>query len=173
MDTLHHNHQEWIHVDGRYNECLRRTCPFDSVTSLNFATGGRINIFGIGIPSNVNSLTINNVHLLVNCVFGGLFNRDENDAFQLWSLLGSQLSNDEGGIFLLNKCQNLERLSMQGATLCLVHGDTQQTLREVPGSQAMLMKMVRLLPALRWLESDLTPENVAILQQERPEITFV
>jgi len=39
--------------------------------------------------------------------------------------------------------------------------------------QDMLMKMVRHHPTLRWLRSDLTPENVAILQQERPDITFV
>ena len=35
------------------------------------------------------------------------------------------------------------------------------------------MKMVRLHPTLKWLRSDLTAENVAILQQERPDVTFV
>jgi hypothetical protein len=37
----------------------------------------------------------------------------------------------------------------------------------------MLIKMVRLHPTLRWLRSDLSEENVAMLKQERPEITFV
>jgi hypothetical protein len=35
------------------------------------------------------------------------------------------------------------------------------------------MKTVRLYPTLKWLRSDLTAENVAFLQQERPGITFV
>jgi hypothetical protein len=35
----------------------------------------------------------------------------------------------------------------------------------------MIMKMVRRHPALKWLRSDLA-ENVSILQQERPDITF-
>ena len=42
-----------------------------------------------------------------------------------------------------------------------------------PVRQEMLIKMVRLHPTLRWLRSDLTKENIAMLQQERPEITFV
>lgn len=36
-----------------------------------------------------------------------------------------------------------------------------------PLSQAMLMKMARRIPNLRWLKSDLTtPKNIAILEQE-------
>lgn len=42
-----------------------------------------------------------------------------------------------------------------------------------PIPQGMLMKMVRNLSRLRWLRSDLSPENIAILHQERPEVTFV
>lgn len=37
----------------------------------------------------------------------------------------------------------------------------------------MLIKMVRLHPTLRWLRSDLTEENVAMLKQERPDQTFL
>jgi hypothetical protein len=33
-------------------------------------------------------------------------------------------------------------------------------------------KFVRCTPTLRWFRSDLTPENVVLLQAERPEITF-
>ena len=40
-------------------------------------------------------------------------------------------------------------------------------------SQAMLIKMVRNHPTLRWLRSDLTEENITMLQRERPDITFV
>jgi hypothetical protein len=35
-----------------------------------------------------------------------------------------------------------------------------------------LLKFVRNTPTLRWFRSDLSPENVAILQAERPEVTF-
>jgi hypothetical protein len=38
--------------------------------------------------------------------------------------------------------------------------------------QVGLVKFVRNTPSLRWFGSDLTPENVAILQAERPEVTF-
>lgn len=42
-----------------------------------------------------------------------------------------------------------------------------------PFSQVGLMKFVRAAGNLRWFRSDLTAENIAILQKERPEITFV
>jgi hypothetical protein len=38
--------------------------------------------------------------------------------------------------------------------------------------QIGLVKFVRNTPSLRWFGSDLSPENVAILQAERPEVTF-
>jgi hypothetical protein len=38
--------------------------------------------------------------------------------------------------------------------------------------QIGLVKFVRSTPSLRWFRSDLSPENVAILQAERPEVTF-
>jgi hypothetical protein len=38
--------------------------------------------------------------------------------------------------------------------------------------QFNLAKFVRNTPSLRWFRSDLSPENVAILQAERPEVTF-
>jgi hypothetical protein len=39
-------------------------------------------------------------------------------------------------------------------------------------SQEMLMDFVRSAPSLQWFRSDLTPENVAMLQRERPGVTF-
>jgi hypothetical protein len=38
--------------------------------------------------------------------------------------------------------------------------------------QIGLIKFVRNTPSLRWFRSDLSPENVAILRAERPEVTF-
>ena len=42
-----------------------------------------------------------------------------------------------------------------------------------PFSQNMLIKLVRHHPTLRWLRSDLTDENIAMLNEERPEVTLV
>jgi hypothetical protein len=39
--------------------------------------------------------------------------------------------------------------------------------------QIGLVKFVRNTPSLRWFGSDLSPENVAILRAERPEVTYV
>lgn len=43
---------------------------------------------------------------------------------------------------------------------------------EAPLSQDAIIMTVRRTPSLRWLRSDLTEEYVAMLQKERPEITF-
>lgn len=83
------------------------------------------------------------------------------------------LSNDNdavNGSYILSHCQHVERLSMKNATWSTSYRNQAETY---PIPQEMLMKMVRRHAALRWLRSDLTEENLAILQQERPEITFV
>jgi hypothetical protein len=38
--------------------------------------------------------------------------------------------------------------------------------------QEVLIKFARLAPKLRWFCSDLTPENVAMLKEERPDVEF-
>jgi hypothetical protein len=75
--------------------------------------------------------------------------------------------------------KNLKRLSMKNTAWCTCHydnfGPTSGDSDEPPQpiSQAMIIKLVRHHPSLRWLRSDLTQENIATLQQERPDITFV
>lgn len=65
-------------------------------------------------------------------------------------------------------CRRLKRLSMKNATwIC------QDMSAPEPLAQGAIIKMVRRHPTLRWIRSDLTEENVAMLKQERPEITFV
>jgi len=71
--------------------------------------------------------------------------------------------------YLWMHCGRLERLSMKNASWELFPGVTSPQ----PFSQDMLIKMVRHHPTLRWLRSDLTAENVAMLKREKPEITFV
>lgn len=44
--------------------------------------------------------------------------------------------------------------------------------RAKPIPQAALMTFVRRTPSLRWFRSDLTAQNVALLQAERPDIIF-
>lgn len=75
------------------------------------------------------------------------------------------LASDRFDCYLLMKCSRLECLSIKGATLMAYGND--------PLPQGVLVNMVRRHPTLRWLRSDLTAENIAMLKQERPEITFV
>jgi hypothetical protein len=71
--------------------------------------------------------------------------------------------------YLLMECTSLDSLSLKGATVLRdEYGDETEPL-----SQDALIKMVRGHSTLRWLRSDLTLENVAMLKQERPDITFV
>jgi hypothetical protein len=68
---------------------------------------------------------------------------------------------------MLMRCKHLERLSIKNST----YFQNGKEVQLVP--QGMIIKFVRHTPTLRWLRSDLTEENVAMLQQERPAITFV
>jgi hypothetical protein len=72
---------------------------------------------------------------------------------------------DGVNMFMLMLCTRLERLSIKDTTYTY--------LNTLPVTQEMIVKLVRHTPTLRWLRSDLTEDNVAILQQERPDITFV
>jgi hypothetical protein len=49
--------------------------------------------------------------------------------------------------------------------------DEASDVRPIP--QHAIAEFVRRAPNLRWLRSDLTPDNVAMLQLERPDVTFV
>lgn len=71
-------------------------------------------------------------------------------------------------IFLFRHCSCVERLGIKNATWACFEADVSNRL-----SQDMLIKMVRHHPTLRWLRSVLTAENIAMLQRERPDITFV
>lgn len=72
--------------------------------------------------------------------------------------------------FLWMHCSRLERLSMKNTTWERV---TYMSSPRRLFSQDMLIKLVRLHPTLRWLRSDLTEENMAMLRAERPEVTLL
>lgn len=76
--------------------------------------------------------------------------------------------------FLFCHCRHLQRLSIKGA-IWVVSTYINPFIRSQsePIPQEMIIKMVRFHQTLRWLRSDLSEGNVAMLQQERPEITFV
>lgn len=69
--------------------------------------------------------------------------------------------------YLLECCDCLERLSIKNVSLTYSHDPTE------PVSQDLLINMVRNHPHAVGLGVILTPENIDMLQHERPEITFV
>ena len=71
--------------------------------------------------------------------------------------------------YLFELCPSIERLSIKDCAYD--EYDVEEAEAELP--QEDLIKMVRNHPSLRWLRSDLSAENVAMLQQECPEMTFV
>jgi hypothetical protein len=89
----------------------------------------------------------------------GVYNNDENnnddnanEVEEMWASLAEY-------------SQKIERISCRRAKWY-------QNSKFRTFSQEGLMKFVRSAPRLKWFRSDLTPENIAILQQERPEIVF-
>lgn len=62
---------------------------------------------------------------------------------------------------------SLERLGIQNVRIS-TYGEN----RRLPLSQKALVRGIRAMSQLVWLRSDLTMENVAMLKQERPGITF-
>jgi hypothetical protein len=75
---------------------------------------------------------------------------------------------DARDVYLLDEVRDrLERVSVRGACW---------SVPCLPASllcQEVLIRFVRDAPNLRWFRSDLTPENVAMLKAERPDVTFV
>lgn len=69
---------------------------------------------------------------------------------------------------MLKHCNsNLQRVSIKNVSYKLF---CQRTARNMP--EEKLMHFVRATKNLKWFRSDLSPENVAILKEERPEICF-
>lgn len=87
-----------------------------------------------------------------------------NDTFEpIWSSERYDTSK-----YLLNHCRSLQRVSIKNAT---TRNGPREDFRPLP--QAFMIKMVRHHPTLRWLRSDLTAENIAMLRQERPEVELI
>ena len=80
-------------------------------------------------------------------------------------MLNPDLENRDS--YLWKHCPVLARVSMVGATFNL-YSETSR-----PFTQNMLIKLVRFHPTLEYLKSDLTDDNIAMLQKERPGIVLV
>lgn len=86
---------------------------------------------------------------------------------------------EEPSFYLLMKCLRLEYLSIKGVKVVtdpdwdiLATHEPNWTINE-PLAQDIIVEVARRHPALRWLRSDQSAENVEMLKQEWPEITFV
>lgn len=70
--------------------------------------------------------------------------------------------------YMFWNCPGIKRLSIKD---CRLYDTLAGTTSSLP--QDILIKMVRHHPSIEWLRSDLSVENIAMLQQERPGMTFV
>ncbi len=79
------------------------------------------------------------------------------------------MSIEEGDRCIFRLChKQLERVSLKNAKFS--NDGHREAPQVVP--QSALLKFARCAPKLRWFRSDLTEENIAILQAQRPEVTF-
>jgi hypothetical protein len=77
--------------------------------------------------------------------------------------------------FIFDVDAQLERLSIRNARFYYYVGyqnrvDDRSNARDLP--QEAIVKFVRRATHLKWLRSNLTAENVTMLQRERPDVTF-
>jgi len=69
--------------------------------------------------------------------------------------------------------RHLERVSLKGCRYFSMTAKHDDGVESKPFTQVGLVKLVRNAPNLKWFESDLTPQNVKMLQDERPDVVFV
>lgn len=72
----------------------------------------------------------------------------------------SLYANHQYGPFLFKTCSSLERLSIKNIRFVTCKGE------EGDITQEMLIKMVHNQATVRWLKSDLSDENITMLQRE-------
>lgn len=143
-------------LDGSRHEGVLRTfaekCPSLSTITWN---GGcslcDMNGMELREASNLVSLSIDGIH----CQHYSSVSRNRHFA--------------GNGDYMFCYCTRLERVSIKGATIEICRMD--RFVENI--SQNWIIDMVRRHPTLRWLRSDLSAENVQMLRQERPDITFV
>mmetsp|Transcript_16243 Transcript_16243/g.46813 ORF Transcript_16243/g.46813 Transcript_16243/m.46813 type:complete len:167 (-) Transcript_16243:190-690(-) len=87
-----------------------------------------------------------------------------------------EIERNDNETYFLDQCNSkLECVSLRNAsyhTLCRGLQLGEETERKEM-SQLGLMKFARLTKNLKWFRSDMSPENIAKLRIERPEVTFL
>jgi hypothetical protein len=144
-------------IVGRFCE----SCTQLTRIALNNATGDYLDLFGSDFMDVADSLT--NLYL-----DGARFHCRARLYTYNWE---EKSSNGDMSLHMLMYCNCLERLDIKSATWGTFLPE--ESHGPQPISQGAIIKLVRHMPTLRWLRSDLTAENVALLQQERPDVTFV
>jgi hypothetical protein len=98
-------------------------------------------------------------------------NMDGACFISLWSegRIGADLERTYKDTLFSYRPLELERVSIKGATYKYAGSDDEPL--SIP--QRRLIDFARRAASLRWLRSDLTPENVAMLKRERPDVEFV
>lgn len=123
------------------------------------------------------STTLTNIFLDDCCFTFHVIQGVDVGAFKRMMLGRFSNDNEEVDVdadYIMSQCRQLQRLGIRNATwgICNTRR-VDPPLDAAPVPQEMLIKMVRRHSNLRWLRSDLSQENVAILKQERPEVTLV
>lgn len=86
-----------------------------------------------------------------------------------------QFSDPSHQNFMMMYYRHLRNWIIKNASYRIRYGnlDYQSVPFQPARPQGVLVNMVRRHSSLRWLRSDLSAENIYMLRQERPEITFV
>lgn len=137
---------------------LSRYCPLLSVLSWN-GVDGSIDMHGMNLRTtgNLTEFYIDDAHFILtgqSMAWARMINRTRGGAPELH-------------LFALGP-RGLERVSIKGATM----ENQEDGLERQSLSQETIIRFVRNTPTLRWLRSDLSDENMAMLKQKRPEVTF-
>lgn len=134
---------------------VRRIC-WNPRTTLTLTGGSNLHLASLTVPALVGSTYITKLYM-------------DSFTFSSDQTVAEMLDGANTRYYILNGFPNLERLSIKGASWF----DPANRTETGPITQNMLIKVARQHPTLMWLRSDLTAENVAMLEQERPHITFV
>ena len=130
-------------------EGFSKNCHFLETITSNNSTDISLNGFAMSFSDNLRGIYMD------NSVFSVYSNTDMQEF--------SDLVNHERSFIFSHCCKSLERVSIRNARYC----DGKIT-------QNALIKFVRNAPSsMRWFRSDLSQDNITMLQLERPGIELV
>lgn len=119
----------------------------------------RLDVLGKEKAENLKEFHVDPIDMYFDCPIAAYC---EEDWFEIQGGHKSKL-------YLLQDFPNLERVTLSHARCrCTDSGE----IHVLAMPQEALMKFVRHMPKLNWFRSDLTPENIVMLQAERPEVHF-